>query len=134
MQKKLDDARTEQEANDMERVAELEEEHGFGRIRTIPFDGWEAGRGAATLVAVRIPLSSEKHFRRYQDTAAKAKDGQGRTAAVITLGASCLVYPDRNTEKELYDGTIELADGVIGHAGAVVIDVVQGNAAAEKKG
>lgn len=129
------DAFAEQQANDIERMVELEEEHGFERVQRLDIGGWKPGVGAATMVVVRIPTSSERVFKRYQDTAAKAKDGSTtRTDAVVTLGASCIVYPHRDTDKALHDATIELAPGIIGHAGAAVINTVQGNAEEEKKG
>ena len=127
------DAFAEQQATDFERLVELEEEHGFERVKRLDVGCWKPGVGAATMVIVKIPTSSEKVFKRYQDTAAKAKEGTtSRTDAVVTLGASCIVYPERGSD--LYKATIEIAPGIDGHAGAVVISTVQGNAEEEKKG
>lgn len=134
LQKIEAEAFAEQQADDVERLVELEAEHGFDRVRRIDIGVWKPGFGAATMVVVRVPMTSEKAFKRYQDTASKAKDGEGRTNAVITLGAVCIVYPHRDSDKALYEATIELAPGVIGHAGAEVISVVQGSAEEEKKG
>ena len=125
----------EQQATDIEALVDLEGEHGFERIIRIDIDGWKPGVGAATMVVIRVPLSSEKVFKRFQDTFAKAKEGSTtKSDAGITLGRACVVYPSEKTDKALFDATIELADGVLAHAGGQIVGRLQGSAEEEKKG
>lgn len=124
-------AHAEQEAADMERVVDLEDEHGFDRVLRINLRGWKAGSGAATLVAARIPLSSERVVKRFEDTVSKPK--AENLKALHLLAESCLIYPSRKDEKELYDATLELAPGLLSNVGHAIVEAVQGKVEEEKK-
>lgn len=124
----------EQQAADLERLVDLEEEHGFDRVLRIDLVGWKPGAGAATLIAVRVPLASEVHVKRFEQTVAKSKERTtSNLDALKVLGTACIVYPSRESEKALYDATIELAPAVTTRAGSLVIEAVQGRAEEEKK-
>lgn len=127
-------AYAEQQATDLEVVAALEDEHGFERVLRIDVGGWKAGEGAATLVVVRIPKSSESVFKRYEQTVSKAKTGTtaGLDAAHM-LAEACLLYPSKKNQKDLYDATMELASGIRSNMAFQIAKVVQGNAEEEKK-
>lgn len=124
-------AHTEQFADDMEAIADLEAEHGYGRIRCIHLDGWKPGHGAATLVAARVPLKSESVFKRYESQITKPKADV--VSALHTLAEACVVYPSRKDAKELYEATMDLAPGVMSMVGQKIVEAVQGRADEEKK-
>jgi hypothetical protein len=125
------DAFVEQQATDLEALVELEDEHGFDRVVRIDLTGWRPGVGAATMVVARVPLNSEKVFKRFEDTVSKKDSKTSTNDAGITLARACLVYP---ADKALLDATMELAPGVLSHLGLQLIKAVQGSAEEEKKG
>lgn len=125
--------RLEQEAADLERVAELEEEHGSERVLVVRLPhGWTPGRGAATLVAALLPETEDRKFRRWKDLAMHTRNAKAAdiTEAENQFAASCIVYPDRKSEAEkaMYEATIQLAPGILGHVAAQVAEWVQGKA------
>lgn len=125
----------EQQAIDLEALIDIEAEHGFERVVRIDIGGWKPGAGAATMVVARVPTKAEKAVRRYEETVSKAKAGSTtQHDAAVTLAGFCIVYPDKDSAKDLYDATLELAAGVMAHVGVQVMRVVQGNAEEEKKG
>lgn len=127
-------AYAEQQASDIEALVDLESEHGFDRVLRIDLVGWKPGSGASTLVAARIPLGSEKVIKRFEDTVAKSKERTtANLTAMQTVGLSCIVYPDREKQKELYDATIELAPAIVSKVGELVVKAVHGKAEEEKK-
>lgn len=130
-----DQAHEQQYAKDLERLVELEEEHGFERVLKIDVDGWQAGEGAATCIIVRLPKSSEHVFKRFQQSIMGNASEAKKAEAAELLGASCLVYPSAKVdgEAELYKSTIEIAPGILGHAAQQVVKKVQGTAAEEGK-
>lgn len=128
-------AHAEQQATDLEALADLEETHGYERILRIDINGWAVGQGAATLVVTRVPKASEKVFKRFQETVEASKKGAtASSAAAETLARSCLVYPSPESAKALYDATIDLAPGILGHVALQIVEAVQGRAEEEKKG
>ena len=130
-----EEAHAEQFAKDFERVIELEEEHGFERVLRIDVGGWKPDVGAATLVVLRVPTASEKLWKRYEDTVAKAKpESTTRLTAAHVLGEACLLYPSKSTDADMHKATMELASGILSNAALQVAKVVQGNAEEEKKG
>lgn len=124
-------AHADQQAADMERVADLEEAEGFDRILRINLNGWKAGVGAATLVAARVPLSSERYVKRFEETVSKPKSENLK--ALHALASACLIYPSAKDEKALYDATMELAPGLLTNVGTAIVQAVQGNVEEEKK-
>lgn len=124
----------EQQVNDLEALVELEAEHGFGRVIKIDIGGWKAGEGAATLVVVRVPRARDAFFKRYEETVTKAKEGTtARLEAAHMLTESCLLYPSKKDQKELYDATFDLAAGIRTHLAIEISKAVQGSAEEEKK-
>jgi hypothetical protein len=129
------EAFAEQQAADIEALVELEEEHGFDRVLRIDIGGWKPASGAATMVAARVPMGSEKVYKRFQETVAKAKPQSTTTLTAATvLGESCLIYPPKSDAKDLYEATLELAPGILVHVGQQIAKAVEGKAEEEKKG
>ncbi|MBP9863389.1 MAG: hypothetical protein KBD62_35920 [Kofleriaceae bacterium] len=119
----------EQQANDLEALADLEATHGFDRVVRIDLNGWKPASGAATMIVVRVPLKSEDYFKRFEDTVSKPKSDNLK--ATTQLASACLVYP---SDKDLLAATMELAPGILSNAGLQIIHAVQGRAEEEKKG
>jgi hypothetical protein len=92
-------AHAQQDIIDREAIADLEAEHGFDRVLPIALLGWKPNAGAATIVAVRVPLKSESIIKRYESQITKPKPDLA--AALHLLAESCVVYPDRKTQKDL---------------------------------
>ena len=128
-------AHAEQQFADLERLASLEEEHGFERVQRFDVPAWNPGEGAATMVLARVPRAKEAIVKRFEQTAAKAKDGDGKILeAGHLLARSCIVYPSERDEKELYEATMDLAAAMLSHVGVQIMKLVQGKAEEEKKG
>lgn len=124
-------AHADQELTDLEALVDLEAVHGFDRVLRIDLKGWKPGAGAATLVAIRVPMKSESFFRRFESKVSKPK--ADTLAAMHELAEGCVVYPDREKQKDLYEATVELAPGVITMAADLIVKAVQGKADEEKK-
>lgn len=135
--KAIEEAHAEQLAKDLERLDQLEEEHGYERVVRVNLNGWQPGHGAATFVVARLPMTSEIVYKKFQQQiqipVKSAQDAKRADQASDQLGEACMVYPDRKTEPELYKATTELAAGIIGHLAAEVVRAVQGKAAEEGK-
>lgn len=123
----------EQRAADMETLAELEAEHGSDRVLRIDLKGWTPGKGAATMVVVRLPLSSESVFRRFRTKVSKRelKPHEG-VEAEEELARACMVYPHPKNARELYEATIDIGPGLLAHAATEIVRWAQGKAAEEK--
>lgn len=123
-------ARAEQEAIDLVELDKLEEAHGWDGVEPIRLSRWEPG--AATMLVIRIPRASEHVYRRFQQqaNADKAKGAQ-KVEASETLGRSCVVYPD--PKSDLYEKTVDIAPGILGHAAHRVVMAVQGKEEEEGK-
>jgi hypothetical protein len=120
-----------QEIVDLEAIAELEAEHGFDRVLPVKLIGWKPGADAATHIAVRVPLKRESLIKRYESQITKPK--ADLAAALHTLAEACVVYPDRKTQKDLYEATMELAPGILSKSGGLIVKAVEGKADEEKK-
>lgn len=128
-------AHAEQQATDIEALVELEEKHGFERVLRIDIGGWKSGEGAATLVVVRIPKTSESVFKRHEQTISKAKEGStSKLDSAHLLADTCLLYPSRETQKDLYNATMDLAPGLRTNIAAQLVTAAMGQAEEEKKG
>ena len=126
------EARELQHADDLEALDKLEDEHGWGRILRIDLDGWQPGSGAVTLIAAKLPLSSDATFKRFaQQSVGKDKKAQAILDSGDAFGSSCVVYPA--PDSEAYRATIESFAGVLGHVAVQVVKAVQGRAAEEGK-
>lgn len=116
-------ARAEQEAKDLAELDRLEEQHGWDSVDPIRLERWEAG--AATMVIVRLPRSSESVYKRFQEQASADKaNGKKRVETSESLGRSCIVYPE--AKSDLYERTLEIAPGILGHAAHHIVKRVQG--------
>ena len=49
------EAHAEQQATDLEALADLEATHGYERVFSVVLGGWTPGKGAATMVIARVP-------------------------------------------------------------------------------
>lgn len=126
------EAFAEQEAIDFERLVDLEEEHGFERVLRIDLGGWKPNAGAATMVVARVPLGSERDYKRFEETVSKPKSENLKAAH--TLALACIVYPHPKNDAALYAATLELAPGLLTHVAGQIAAAVQGRAEEEKKG
>lgn len=129
------EAHAEQLATDLEALADLEAEHGFDRVIRVDLRGWKPGSGATTMVVARIPLRREDAVKRFEQTAARSKQGSDDgLKALHTLAEFCIVYPHRKDHAEAYAATLDLAPGILSNVGLQVVQAVQGAAEEEKKG
>lgn len=102
-------ARLEQYAKDLERVDELETEHGDGRIGVLKMPSFVAG--LPTLVAVLTP--SQIIFHRFRQMVRKgAGDAEKLGAAKDLLAASCVGYPDEETYGRMKQSWPSIHDNV----------------------
>lgn len=124
-------ARREQMATDLEALDALEEEHGHERVYRVDLSGWQSGRGAATLVAYKLPVTSDAKVKRFlQQANSTNPNAQQRLEASDALAKSCLVYP---SEPELFKATLELAPGLLHLLAKEIFERVQGKAQEEGK-
>lgn len=124
-----------QQLVDYKAVLALEEEHGVNRIVRFDLDGWKSGEDAATMIAVRIPRAKEQVVKRYEQTVAKTKEGDGKYLdAHHLLARACVVYPSEKDAKQLLEATMDLAAGALSNIGLAVMKIVQGKVDDEKKG
>jgi hypothetical protein len=124
----LELARTIQYAKDLQRLVELEEEHGQNGVLKINLAKvWKKDKGAATLAVVKLPEDKDKLFRRFEVAAAKSKSGDETLKAGHLLAESCLVYPSKKDEPDLYTATINLAPGVFSLIANGIAERVQGS-------
>ncbi len=118
-------ARLEQHATDLEKLAELEAEHGPDRLVKVGLKSWK--EGAATMVVACVPAKRDTVFRRYEQTISKAKSGTTQHLdSSHLLAESCLVYPSKKNEPELYDATFDLAPGALSHLALLLVKGAQG--------
>ena len=85
-----DKAREAQEVTDLEAIEALEAGGAMLHTMTAP----RHVPGVVMKIGFRAPTAGE--YKRYLDTigaASQRQDHKGRTAALTTLAASCLVYP-----------------------------------------
>jgi len=130
--KAFDAAFAEQQGKDLEELDLLEAEHGDERVIRIDLVGWQPGDGAATLVAAKLPRSSEMVFQRFQQKiGGKKATGNTDLDAQDQLARSCLVYPAANSD--LLRATLDAAPGILGHVAVQIVNAVQGKAALEGK-
>lgn len=128
-----EEPRDEQLATDLERIADLEAEHGYDRIIRIDLTGWRPGMGAPTLVGVRVPMQSEKKCQRFIDQINRAKEhSKERLTAQDLLGESCMAYPEPGSDA--YKAALEIAPLILSHAAAQIVKASQGQAEEEGKG
>lgn len=119
---------------DLQALSRLEEEHGFERVLRINIPGWKEDSGAATLFVFRVPLESEKTFKAWEDEVGKAAKGSPKVLnASRNLAKSCMVYPDRDSQHDLWEASIELAAGILAASAGVIAKRAQGEAQEEGK-
>ena len=124
----LEKARLAQYALDLQRLVDLEDEHGQnGVIRVNLSKVWKSGVGAATMAVVKLPEDKDRLFRRFEQAAAKSKSGDETLKAGHLLAESCLVYPSKKDDAECYAATINLAPGVFSMIANAIADRVQGS-------
>lgn len=126
------EAKLEQEATDLEAIADLEAEHGFDRIIRIGLNAWKPGMGAPASIAVRVPLGSEKLCQRFIETINRSKEGaKERLTAQDALAVECWVYPPKGSDP--YKAALEIAPLILSHAALQIVRASQGKAEEEGK-
>jgi len=124
----------EQQATDMEIVADLEAEHGTERVIVIPLSGWVASRGMVTMVAALLPEATDHKIKKIQQIASNDKTtGNEKLKASEQLGRQCLVYPSPKEHEAAFAATTELAPGILNRVANDVIKAVQGKVIEEGK-
>lgn len=127
----LDVQRVEQEAADLEAIADLEVEHGPSNVAVLRIN---YAPGLPSLVAVRIPSKAE--MKRYRDT---IKPGTGRGGqlkvgdfdlAYSQIGGACIVYPPAG---ELRDALLDQRSAVKVEAGHAAVKLGESRDADEGK-
>ena len=127
-----DDARAAQHVADMAEVLRLEEEHGYEAVEVVQLARWAPG--ATTLVAAKIPRASDNFFKRYRQTAGSDKASAGtKIDAGDQFSRSCLLYPHPKNQVELFEATINVAPGLLGHVALQLVLAVQGREIEEGK-
>ncbi len=128
----LDDNRAEQNAKDMAEVLRLEEEMGYEAVEVVYLARWSAP--ATTLVVAEIPRAADHRFKRYQQQANSNKaSGAKKIEAGDTFARSCLLYPSPKDQTELFEETINVAPGLLGHVALQLVVAVQGREQDEGK-
>jgi hypothetical protein len=124
-----------QRAVDMERVAELETQYGNRRIWKIDVEGWVpketigASLDAATLIAIKLPLRSEKNWQRFQTEVLRYSEEKHRTVATVEqLARVCMAYPSYKDDRALYDVTIEILPAAFTTAANLIHKLAGGKA------
>lgn len=119
----------EQAEIDFAALVDLEEEHGFGSVRSIRFTG-SYKRGTPTMAIVIAP--ERAHYREYLKAVRTAKNDSARGEAGERLGESCMLYPP--PDSEMRRALLAARPGVYVVAGIEVARLAEGAAGEEKKG
>lgn len=123
----------EQQATDLEAIADLEDTHGHDRIIRIELTSWTPGQGAPTSIAVRVPMGSEKNCAKFNDRINKAKEGsKEKLSAQDDLAKECWVYPVFGSDA--YKAALEIAPMILNQACLQIMLASQGVAEKEGKG
>lgn len=121
--------RKAQRDQDLVALDDLEIEHGDGFVKPVELDEDMYLDGLPTMVIVRVP--SRPEGKRYRDQVKSSKaDIKKILEAQEMLGASCRVYPDKETYERMLDKVEVLASRV----NAVAVKLAQGGEAEEGKG
>ena len=125
-------ARAEQEATDLEAIADLECELGFERVIAIEVGAWRPGMNCPVRVAVRVPLGSEKLCQVFIEKINRAKEGsKEKLTAQDALAIECWEYPKKGSEG--YKAALELAPLILANAALQIVLASQGRAEQEGK-
>lgn len=115
-----------QELADLQRVNELEEEHGDKRVLSARLNGWVPNAGAVTRIAVRAPRRSDHSYQRWQQLIwseiKNRRNGDSRgTKANEQLGRMALAYPHPEEHPELFKATLEIAPAMLSDAANLAV-------------
>jgi hypothetical protein len=102
-------AREEQYVKDLERVDEIETEHGDDRVAVLKVPSFVAGLPTLVVVSTPQPLVF-KRFRQMVRKAASNTEAMG--AAKDLLASSCIAYPDEVTYARMKDSWPSIHDNV----------------------
>lgn len=127
------EARQEQEATDLEAIADLEDLYGHERVIRINLGPWKPGMGAPASIAVKIPLGNEMNLAKFIQRINRAKDGsQEKLSAQDDLAKECWVYPPRGSDA--YKAALECAPLILSNAALQIVQASQGVVEQEGKG
>lgn len=127
------EARQEQEATDLEAIADLEDLYGHERVIRISLGPWKPGMGAPASVAVKIPLGAEMNLAKFVQRINRAKDGsQEKLSAQDDLAKECWIYPPKGSDA--YKAALEIAPMILVNAALQVVLASQGVVESEGKG
>lgn len=128
MREEAERARAEQEAIDLLALADAEEQHGFGRVESLPVK--HHVKGCPTFAIVKVPEAL--FYKRFNSAVASAK---GKASAILEaqeqIGQSCLIYPPKG---EVRDAMEEAFPGLLVSCGQRAVKLAELDSAEEKKG
>jgi GNAT superfamily N-acetyltransferase len=127
----------EQEVSDRERQRELEREHGYSRVLSVPFDAWKPDAGpmlddgahvqASTRFVCLLPEARGRQFKLMQRALARLKDDRAEQAEEVErMAKGCIRYPHPEQDRAMYQATINLAPAILGNLASQMIDKVAG--------
>lgn len=126
------EARQEQEATDLEAIADLEDLYGHERVIRISLGPWKPGMGPAS-IAVKVPLGSELNLSKFIQRINRAKEGsQEKLSAQDDLAKECWIYPPRGSDA--YKAALECAPLILSNAALQIVNASQGVVEQEGKG
>lgn len=124
-----DSARLAQEEIDYAALADAEEEHGYGSVKSIVVESFKAG--CPTLAVVKSP-GGTAFYKRYSDQVRNAKgDAKKVGEAQELMGQGCMIYPPVG---EVRKAMAEAFPGLFVSAGIVAVRMAELDAEEEKKG
>lgn len=127
----------EQEVIDRGRQRELERQHGYNRVLSVPFDAWKPDAGpalddgthiqASTRFVCLLPDARGRQFKLMQRALARLKDDRAEQAEEVErMAKGCIRYPHPERDRAMYQATINLAPAILGNLASQMIDRVAG--------
>jgi hypothetical protein len=134
----------EQEVIDRRRQRELEREHGYNRVLSVPFNAWKPDAGpaldggghvqAATRFVCLLPDQRGRKFKQMQRALAHFKDDRAEQAEEVErMAKGCIRYPHPERDRAMYQATINLAPAILGNLARQMIDKVAGRESDTRK-
>lgn len=102
-------ARAEQYEKDLEKIDELESEHGDDRVGVLTMPSFRPGLPTVVVVSTPAPLV----YKRFRQQITHAGDnGVKRAEAMELIASSCVAYPERETYAKMREAWPAIHDGV----------------------
>ena len=122
-------ARAAQYEIDLAALADIEEEHGYGAVESLPVKGFTPG--IPTMAIIRSPGGTRSYFV-YTDKVHAAKQDIKQIAnAQLELGRVCLLYPPPG---EVRDAMVKAYPGLFISCAVRAVKLAELDSEEEKKG